>query len=123
GLSAEAIRGRLTHHLALLGQLVQEATTEFHQLMRTAKPPVRLLRCHSGAAKLREAVVLAEELSPRTELLDDWTLELQQQQGRMNRLVAELRTAVPADGPSLLRELREIMHEAQATPEELGRLV
>src|SRR5262249_42143978 len=57
GLTWESIRGRLPGHLAELRRLVARRDS-----------PGR-----AGRARLRRAVAVAEELSPRTELLDEWT--------------------------------------------------
>jgi RNA polymerase primary sigma factor len=79
GLDSEHTRERLPHHLPLLRRFLAEARAEgrqFHQ----ARTPAALSRLRRrGWRKLRQAVQLAEELSPRTELLDEWTAELRRQ--------------------------------------------
>jgi RNA polymerase primary sigma factor len=62
GLTAARIRERLPEHLPRLRELVAQA------------------RLDAGLSRrqFREAVRLAEELSPRTELLDAWTAQFQQ---------------------------------------------
>jgi RNA polymerase primary sigma factor len=71
GLTWESIRGRLDGHLTRLRRLLHEARTEW------SRPPVgprgQAARRRRGRARLRQAVSLALELSPRVELLDAWT--------------------------------------------------
>jgi len=62
GLTAESIRARLTRHLPKLRRLVEQAPQGLADSRR----------------ELRKAVRLAEELSPRTELVDAWVAERQQ---------------------------------------------
>jgi RNA polymerase primary sigma factor len=74
GLTAERVRTRLPRHLDRLRHLLREARTAATK--GTATHGFRRRRARS---RLREAVALAEELSPRTELLDSWADELRQQ--------------------------------------------
>lgn len=76
GLTAEAIRRRLPRHLkALRGLLAEaEARRQTPARSRTARAAQHRL----DRQRLRQAVELAEKLSPRTELLDLWTEELRQ---------------------------------------------
>ncbi len=71
GLTWESIRGRLDGHLTRLRRLLHEARVEW------SRPPVgprgQAARRRRGRARLRQAVTLALELSPRVELLDAWT--------------------------------------------------
>ncbi len=91
GLTWESIRGRLGGHLTRLRRLLHEAQAEWPR--PAASPRGQAARRRRGRARLRQAVNLALELSPRVELLDAWT------QGQ-------------AAGPE----------EALATSEELGSL-
>jgi RNA polymerase primary sigma factor len=70
GLTSESIRARLPRNLRRL-----------HELLAGRR----------GRRQLREAVVLAEELSPRTELLDQWANDLRRQAGRTDRLSRQVR--------------------------------
>jgi len=66
GLTADLIRSRVRGHLAELHQLLHDARKEFRRLL-SASVPRTLHRLRQGLwRKLRRAVVLAEELSPRT---------------------------------------------------------
>ncbi len=76
GLTGEAVRERLPHHLEALRALCEEA--------RTADPRARL-------RLLRRAVGLAEELSPRTEFVDLWVEELKRRAGTCEDDPEELR--------------------------------
>ena len=74
GLTVEAIRANLPGHLSSLYALLDEA-----ELLRQ-RPAAGTVRGQGRQRRaawrlLRRAVALAEELSPRTELLDEWTEE------------------------------------------------
>jgi RNA polymerase primary sigma factor len=111
GLTAERITSRLAKNLRLLHGLSEEATTEFRRLLRvsTAAAKGRLRR--SLGRKLRQAVALAEELSPRVELLDGWVDEL--------RTFSERLKQAGRAGAAL----RELKLQARATPAEVAGLV
>jgi RNA polymerase primary sigma factor len=68
GLTHERIRARLPRHLAGLHRLLEEVAARRGDRKRARR---------EAFALLRKAVRLAEELSPRTELLDEWTDELE----------------------------------------------
>src|SRR5262249_7859835 len=78
GLTAEQVRKRLPGHLRRLRLLLAELREERRQ--------TRAYRLRVG-----QAVRLAEELSPRTELLDAWTAELEQCATRSEGLAGLLR--------------------------------
>ena len=123
-LTAERIRKRLPRHLRRLRALLDEARAEFPRL-RSARTKRRKDH-HDRRLRLRQAVRLADELSPRIELLDAWTAELRLQAGQMAELAAQLRGSdQPAGGreggPGL--RLRELMGRTLSTPEGLARLV
>jgi RNA polymerase primary sigma factor len=69
GITWESIRQRLPKHLARLRRLLEEARADY-----AAGEPRRKLAAARRArlGRLRRAVGLAEELSPRIELLDAW---------------------------------------------------
>jgi RNA polymerase primary sigma factor len=90
GLTWETIRARLPRHLSRLHRLLDEARAEAP--VRGKKPAAAQRR--RGLARLRQAVRLAEQLSPRVELLDTWTADLAHTSAR----------------------------EALLTPDQLGRL-
>ena len=76
---------------------------------------------------LRKAAKLAEELSPRTELLERWAEELIGQAGRTartgRRISFQPPRARPRAGPPKNRALRELFTGILAAPAELDRLV
>ena len=76
-MTRERILARMPHNLRTLRHLLQAAAAEFPRfppgrLAATAGPRLR----RNIRPPLRKAALLAEELSPRTELLDRWTDEL-----------------------------------------------
>jgi RNA polymerase primary sigma factor len=125
GLSCDRIRARIPGHLPALRRLLHGAKAEFERRLDNRPPAKPALPCRAGFARgrlrrradrasLRRAVALAEELSPRTELLDAWSDELRQQADRLGRLAGE---ALPRG------EWRDALRNALATPEELAGLV
>jgi RNA polymerase primary sigma factor len=111
GLTATEIRKRMPRHLAKLRKLLVESENEFRLFLRARSVVERSRQRRAYRSRLRRAAKLAEELSPRTELLDAWTAELQRQALRMRELAR----------PS--KELRSLMLQLQATPDELAGLL
>jgi len=77
---------------------------------------------------LEDAIHLAGELSPRTELLEFWTKQLQTWATQVNELARQIdscgRSAADRQrAGKLVKQLRDLMLESQTTPEELGMLV
>lgn len=72
--TAECIKERLPRHLRRLRTLLQEMALEGRTRTRSAAAQTRLR--HDFGRRLRKAVALAEELSPRTELLEQWAGEV-----------------------------------------------
>jgi RNA polymerase primary sigma factor len=127
GLSREQILARMPHNLRTLRHLLKEAASEFQQLLRAATTSTQARLRRSLWRRLRKAAVLAEELSPRIDLLERWSDEL----GVHARQMKELGRQSNAGGRSaadrehrtkVVKELRNLMLQVQATPEELGRL-
>jgi RNA polymerase primary sigma factor len=117
GVTSERIRSRLTRHLHKLHRLYDEAQADFADALGASTPEAR--------RRLREAVTLAEELSPRTELLDQWGEELAGQSARMTALARQLgvRFRARQERAPLKEELRSLVRQVQAGPAELARLV
>src|SRR5262249_7201737 len=74
--------------------------------------------------RLRKAVVLAEELSPRVELLDRWTDDLCRTAAEMCQLARRIdsghRSAADRERRTkLVKQLRDLMLRVVATPESL----
>jgi RNA polymerase primary sigma factor len=121
GLTAAHIRTRLPRHLGRLRRLCREAALAFAQMRRTRSPAGR----SDLRRRLRLAVRLAEELSPRIELVDSWAEELKRHAVRMQELARQMdlpaRTAAArAEHTQCLEELPRLTAQAQATPQELA---
>jgi RNA polymerase primary sigma factor len=117
GLTVEQVRKRLPRNLGRLRRLLQEAALSFEQALRT--------RSRAERSALRRGVRLAEELSPRTELVSAWAEELKRLSARMQDLVQRAEgparsAAARADRAGPVNELHRLMVQAQATPEELA---
>jgi RNA polymerase primary sigma factor len=128
GLSRDQILARLPHNLRTLQHLQQTATASFRALRRATTAAGRSRLRKALARQLRKAILLVEELSPRTELLEQLAENLRRWVGHMN----ELEQQIGACGRSradrerqtrLVKELRDLTLEAQATPEELAGLL
>jgi RNA polymerase primary sigma factor len=111
GLTAAAIRKRMPRRVPKLRRLLAQSETEFHQFLRARSAAERLRQRRAYSSLLRRAAALAEELSPRTELLDAWTAELQQQAARMDELAQKR------------KELRALLLQLQTTPDWLDSLL
>jgi RNA polymerase primary sigma factor len=120
GLTHEGIRARLPHHLPELRRLMDEGTAAFRHTL-TGKAAGRKRARRQGRALLRQAVRLAEELSPSTELIDGWVQELAALAARADDLARQVQ-ATP-DDPRVRSELQGAVLQARATPAELGRLL
>jgi RNA polymerase primary sigma factor len=117
-LTYEQILARLPHHLAALQEAIAAATAEFRLLLRSSTSATQRTRLRRRLARrMRQAVALAEELSPRTELLDLWSDEVRRQAGQVNELV---RGAEQANRTTALHEL---LLQVRATPEDLAEWV
>ena len=76
-LSRDKILERMPHNVKTLKRLLERAETRFREFLRATRQRPRARECaaNCGAAAARRSM-LAEELSPRIELLDKWTDEL-----------------------------------------------
>src|SRR5436309_1832358 len=90
GLTAAKIRLRLPGDVRKLRRLLEEAHKAFRQVLqaRSAAARHRLRQAHRR--RLLRAVKIAEGLSPRVELLDVWTTNLQPDVIRMSELARPL---------------------------------
>jgi RNA polymerase primary sigma factor len=128
GLTRENILARLPHNIRTLRHLVETAAADFRVLLRAGTPAARSRWRHNLWRKLRKAGVLAEELSPRTELLELWTHQLRKQGREMNELAQQTtvggRSAADREKRTkTVKQLRDLMLKTRATPEELNRLI
>lgn len=128
GLSRKEILARMPHNVRTLRRLLGEAAKEFKSLLRTVTRESRSRLQRSLWRKARKAVKLTEELSPRIDLLEQWADQLRQQSAAMSQLACLIDTggrsaAARAARAKQVKELRDLMLQLQATPEELERLV
>jgi RNA polymerase primary sigma factor len=127
-LSRENILARIPHHLRTLRHLIPAAKAEFRAYMRTTSNGGKARLRRQLWRKRRKAQKLVEELSPRTELLEHLTEELQEWVLNTQRLESSIAgcgrsTAERQRQVRLTKELRDATMEAQATREELSGLV
>jgi RNA polymerase primary sigma factor len=127
-LSRDKILARMPYNLRTLKRLLAKADVRFGEFLRertiTRRAPLRreLWRL------LTKSMKLAEELSPRIELLDKWTDELINISGEMTALQDAIdvgnRSAADRERSTRLnKQLRDVMHRAQTTPEDLAEMV
>jgi RNA polymerase primary sigma factor len=117
--SREQILARMPYNLRTLRNLIRTTGKEFRTLLRTdSQSGQRRLRRQLWR-RLRKAVVLTEELSPRIELLDYWTDELMDLSAKMSGLDVQLaapkgRSAAHKERyTKLTKELRELQYETR----------
>jgi RNA polymerase primary sigma factor len=122
--SREDILKRIPHHVRTLRRLVNDGDDLFGEYLRATSQRERARLRRLLWRKLRKAVRLAEELSPRIDLLDRWVdelarisfdvdnLEQQREAGDRSAAERERRTRQT-------KQLRDLMLEARALPEEL----
>jgi RNA polymerase primary sigma factor len=110
GITADNIRLRMTEHVARLNELHREAAGRLAKRLEATNLSARTRLRRTDRQRLREAVRLAEELSPRTELLDEWTADLESRSARMKGLHRP-------------EELRSASLEVLALRDELERLM
>jgi RNA polymerase primary sigma factor len=127
-LKREQILARMPHNLRTLKRLFTTATTDFRRLLR-ARTRSETVRVRRGLWRLlRKAIVLVEELSPRTELLERWAEDLQTLADHLNAL--ERKNTRPGRSASdreqqtrITKELRDRTVEARMTPEDFNALL
>src|SRR5262249_5974483 len=107
GLTAANIRKRLNCHLRTLRQLLDELASDFAAPVGAGAGAARSKLRQAWRRRVRRAVVVAEELSPRIELVNRWADDLRQQAAR----------------PGAPAERRGIVLQVRALPEELTGLL
>jgi RNA polymerase primary sigma factor len=123
-LSAERIQGQMPHHLRALRKLLRETDADFLHLLRARTQAEKARLRRRWQRRLRKAVALAEQLSPRTELLDRWAEDLERQAAHMRSLAGQVdeagRSAAEREQRTRrMKELRDLVLQLQATPEQL----
>ena len=128
GLTREKILARMPYNLRTLRQLRNSAAADFKVFLRTSGAAARSRLLRVQWRRLRKAIALAEELSPRIEMLERSAEQLRaagrgheragpaSQQGRPQ--CRRPRVAHPA-----VKELRDLMLELLTTPEQLDSLL
>ncbi len=128
GLNRESIQKRMPVNVPTLKTLIKKADEEFQKLLQSNEGPQRHQLRRSLARKMTKARKLAEELSPRIDLLDRWAEELRSLSDQMNDLVAELddlgNSAADRERRTrLVKQMRDLMLETRSAPEDLADLV
>jgi RNA polymerase primary sigma factor len=127
-LSRENILKRMPYNIRTLRKLLAEAAGDFRNLLRAGTPSARMRLRRRLHRLVRKAARLAEEMSPRVDLLDRWTEELEQVVGKMNGLEHLVATAGRSrasqqERTKRTKELRDLMLQVQGTPEALTGLL
>jgi RNA polymerase primary sigma factor len=128
GLSRDNIQKRIPHHLDTLRHLAEEAETDFRNLLSASGAEARHRTRRKFWRGIRKANRLAEEISPRIDLLDHWTDELKAFSRQMRELERQLgeggRSAADRERRTRVRkQLSELQDELRITPDGLARLV
>lgn len=128
GLSRDKILARMPYNVRTLRNLHRKAASEFRMLLRAANSATNRRLRRSLWRKTRKAAVLAEELSPRIDLLELWTEELAHFATQMANLTRQINSggrshAERQERTKRIKELRDLMLQVEATPEDLTRLV
>ncbi|MFO0877632.1 MAG: sigma-70 family RNA polymerase sigma factor [Gemmataceae bacterium] len=128
GLTRENILKRMPHHLPTLRGLMQASRDTFRELLKATSGAARTRLRRDLWRKMHKARTLAEEISPRIDLLDHWVEELR----GISRQMSELAVLAESGGNSAadrerrskaLKHLRDMMCEVQMQPDDLHGLV
>src|SRR6516165_7651302 len=128
GLTRENILARIPHNVRTLRRVVEGSAADFRVLMRANTATSRYRWRRQLWRKRRKGAQLSEELSPRTELLELWTVQLRKRAAEVNELVRQStlggRSAADRERRTKsIKQLRDVMLQTRSTPEELTRLV
>jgi RNA polymerase primary sigma factor len=127
GLSRERILQRMPHNLKTLHRLIDAADADFRHLRAgSSAGQVRMRR--DLWRRLRKAVRLAEELSPRIDLLDRWTDELRVLSRQMVQLDRQKDAGARSSADrerrtKAAKQLRDLTLEVRSSSEDLAKLV
>jgi RNA polymerase primary sigma factor len=127
-LSREQILARMPYNVRTLRHLLAESSAEYRLLLRASSHSAQARLRRSLWRRLRKAIALVEELSPRIDLLERWAEEVPRQATQMRELASDLdrggrSAAARAEYTRRTKELRNLMLQVQASPDELVRLV
>jgi RNA polymerase primary sigma factor len=120
GLTAKRIRTKLSRYLRQLQGLLSESRADFRFLLRARSTAERLRRRRLHQLRLRQAVKIAESLSPRTELLDAWTNEVEQ---RAAQIKEPRDSATDTEAVQRRKQLTAITIQLQTGAADLANLV
>jgi len=128
GLSREKILARMPYNVRTLRSLINKAVAEFRMMLRSSSSSNQARIRRNLWRRSQKAVVLAEEMSPRIDLLDRWTEELENHAAKMTELARQIASggrssADREERTKRIKQLRDLMLLVQATPEDLARLV
>jgi RNA polymerase primary sigma factor len=128
GLSRERILARLPHNLRTLGHLLTGSTTDFRALLRTTTSAGRSRLRRLVWRRLRKAINLVEQLSPRTELLEHLTADLPCWAENLKDLDRRISScgrsaAGRQQQTKLIKELRDLTITLRASYEDLTALI
>jgi RNA polymerase primary sigma factor len=127
GLSRERIISRMPYNVRTLRRVLAGFVNEFPDALRAESAVAKHRWRRKLWRVLRKAAKLAEEMSPRTELLERWAEELIGQAAELREQADALhvrRRRVPAhERAKRNRALRSLYAGIQAGPAELDRLV
>ncbi|MCC6418981.1 MAG: sigma-70 family RNA polymerase sigma factor, partial [Gemmataceae bacterium] len=136
GLNSETIAKRLSGHLHQLRRLQDEAAAALDQKGRVVPPATEAQGKSAARVRLLRAIRLAEELSPRTELISLWSAELRQQltgqptldaaaeveaEGLEDVVAATEPTTTPADDPRELARLLPVLERRRLAYQQARR--
>jgi RNA polymerase primary sigma factor len=127
-LSREQILARMPHNVPTLRNLLDASAGEFRSYYRACASSSRARLRRGLWRQLRKAARLAEELSPRTEILEQWTSDLRKRSEALNALERSIEEcgrsrAHLEQRTKVVKELRDLTLQSRTTPEELGRLL
>jgi RNA polymerase primary sigma factor len=128
GLSRDRILARLPHNLRTLTHLLDAAAVDFRGLLRTTTAVGRSRLRRVLWRKLRKAISLTEQLSPRTELIEHLSEDLPRWAVAMKDLDRRIgscgRSAAGRQQQTkLIKELRDLTLSVRSTYEDLAALI
>jgi RNA polymerase primary sigma factor len=112
-----------------LRHLLADSAVDFRVFLRTATRTGRARWRRRLWRRLRKAAKLAEELSPRTEVLEQWVAQLEQRSAEMSALDRQIQTGGGRSAADRqlrvkrVKELRDLMLQTRSTSEDLAKLV
>jgi RNA polymerase primary sigma factor len=127
-LTRENILQSIPVNLPTLQQLLKDIESSFRRWLRATSEGTRARATRKIHRAFRKAILLAEELAPRIDLLEQWCGQLKTKTNELKELVtqsqAKGRSAVDREKKTrATKQLREEMLALRATPESLFGLV